>query len=91
MQVDHDGGSFRKTGDGQWAEYNPQGAATYAFAETGRDDWSVYLVDRSRNVEIQLDVYRQIISYARWWGRRGRICIGYRAPTANSPRGSSSS
>ena len=62
--MDHDGGSFRKTGDQQWTENNAQGVATYTFAETGRDDWSVYLVDRSRNVEIQLDVHRNMISYA---------------------------
>jgi hypothetical protein len=63
-RVDHDGGSFRQIGDKQWAEYTAQGAAAYNFVETARDDWSVFLIDRSRNVEIQLDVHRKMIGYA---------------------------
>tara|TARA_R110000772_G_scaffold49100_1_gene112210 strand:+ start:3119 stop:3970 length:852 start_codon:yes stop_codon:yes gene_type:complete len=57
------GGSFRKTGDGRWTEFNANGRPTFRFSETGRDEWSVYLNDRSRNVQLQIDIYRKWVTY----------------------------
>lgn len=62
-QVFHEGGSFRQIGPGRWSEFNASGQATFGFEERGRDEWSVYLVDPSRNVQIQLDLFRKWISY----------------------------
>jgi hypothetical protein len=36
----------------------------FNFAETGRDDWSVYLRDASRGIDIQLDVFTKIVSFS---------------------------
>lgn len=62
-QVFFEHGSFQQTGPGRWTEYEEQGRAVFEFSETGRDQWSVYLDDRSRNVQLQLDLHRNWISY----------------------------
>ena len=56
-------GSFEKEGD-VWLEKRADGTPAFSFTETGRDEGSVYLVDRSRNVQIQLDLARGQIFYA---------------------------
>lgn len=60
--VKYEGGSFRQKKDGSWIEKNNDGK--HNFVETGRDDWSVYLEDKSRNVNIQLDLHRKEIFYS---------------------------
>jgi hypothetical protein len=51
------GGSFTQAGN-EWIERaNGSPKARFRFRETGRDDWSVYLRDDSRNVDIQLDLH----------------------------------
>ena len=47
-----------------WTEYNLAGGATFAFEEQGRDEWSVYMYDASRDVHLQLDLWRKKILYA---------------------------
>jgi hypothetical protein len=37
---------------------------TFRFVEQNRDEWSVYLLDASRNVRIQIDLFRKKIGYA---------------------------
>jgi hypothetical protein len=69
-RVDHEGGRFEQ-GAGGWTEYDSGGQARFQFEETGRDEWSVYLIDRSRNVALQLDVHRRMIALIEN-GRRGR-------------------
>ncbi|MGH8029645.1 MAG: hypothetical protein ACREO3_06905, partial [Arenimonas sp.] len=56
-QVGYDGGTFAMLGPGRWIERNAGGA--HEFEETGRDEWSVHLIDRSRNLGIQLDLFRK--------------------------------
>lgn len=57
------GGSFTQTGK-QWIERaNGSPKPRFRFRETGRDDWSVYLRDDSRNVDIQLDLHTGNIYY----------------------------
>lgn len=57
--VSHSQGSFIDQGDGTWIEVNADNKGGIRFQEQQRDDWSVYLFDRSRNVSIQLDLYRK--------------------------------
>ncbi|WP_339688979.1 mannan-binding lectin [uncultured Parasphingorhabdus sp.] len=73
QQVYFAGGSFKKSGPGRWTEYNAQGRAIYNFTETGRDQWSVYLDDRSRNVQLQLDLYRNWIGYGQNGGAKSDL------------------
>ncbi|HEY1852114.1 MAG TPA: hypothetical protein VGG60_13890 [Candidatus Binataceae bacterium] len=47
-----------------WTEDKPSGVTSFNFVETSRDDWSVYLLDKSRNVRLQLDLFREVVSYA---------------------------
>ncbi len=61
--VSHAQGSFMALGNGNWKEANDRGETTFKFKETGRDDWSVYLLDKSRNVTIQLDLHRKMVVY----------------------------
>lgn len=63
IQVFHPGGSFLVAGNGQWDEVDSQGQVTFSFQEQARDEWSVYLFDASRNVSLQLDLYRREILY----------------------------
>ena len=57
--VFHSGGSFRNLGGGRWQELDGAGRPTFSFTETGRDEWSVYLIDQSRGMELQLDLFRR--------------------------------
>jgi len=59
ISVNYPGGFFRLGGGKQWVEVNQNGR--YQFVEENRDEWSVYLYDRSREVRIQLDLYRKEI------------------------------
>ena len=59
--------------DGGWTEYGAGGEARFRFEETGRDEWSVYLLDRSRNFAIQLDVHRRMITLSANGGRRSDL------------------
>ncbi|PSB55186.1 mannan-binding lectin [Chamaesiphon polymorphus] len=61
--VSHPQGSFMALGNGNWKEVNDRGNTIFRFTETGRDDWSVYLFDKSRNVTIQLDLHRKTVVY----------------------------
>lgn len=57
-------GTFRQTGRKTWIEQNARGQKTFSFTERGRDDWSVYLYDASRNVSLQLDLHRKKVGYS---------------------------
>jgi len=58
-------GTFKQTAPGQWEEIPAaKNGARFQFAETGRDDWSVYLHDRSREVRLQLDLHRKQVLYS---------------------------
>lgn len=56
-------GRYRMTGAGAWVEQGKDGA-TFNFVEENRDDWSVYLLDSSRGVRLQLDLHRRQVFYA---------------------------
>ncbi len=53
-------GSFQQ--NGQWTDNDVTGRK-WKFEETGRDQWSVYLIDRSRGgMRVQLDLHTKKIS-----------------------------
>jgi len=60
--VAFDRGSFRQHGN-RWMEYDINNRPIFTFEETNRDEWSVYLYDRSRNVRLQLDLHRRKVGY----------------------------
>jgi len=61
--VEHSRGAFISNGNGTWIERGNDGS-TFNFDEQQRDEWSVYLFDRSRNVSLQLDLFRKLVLYA---------------------------
>lgn len=81
-QANFSDGVFRQTGNGRWTEFNASGRATYSFTETGRDEWSVYLDDQSRNVQLQLDLFRKWVGY----GQNGSGKSDLYRIRASSPR-----
>lgn len=67
------GGSFREARRGVWAEYDRNGKVVFTFTETARDDWSVYLNDASRNVQLQLDLHRKKVRIGNNGGSRSDL------------------
>lgn len=57
-------GHYRQTGPLAWAEVPANGPIVFRFEEVGRDEWSVYLVDRSRGVKVHVDLYQKKLYYA---------------------------
>lgn len=71
--VQFGGGYYAQVGDKAWAEYNTAGQVTFRFVETQRDEWSVYLNDPSRNVQIQLDLFRRKVGYGTGGGPKSDL------------------
>lgn len=67
------GGHYAQLADGSWAEYDRNGRIAFRFTEMQRDEWSVYLHDTSRNVQLQLDLFRRKISYGQIGGSRSDL------------------
>lgn len=63
IRVDHDGGFFQNSNNRDWVEIANNGNS-FQFLETGRSDWAVDLHDASRNVSLQIDIQRQMITIA---------------------------
>lgn len=53
-------GYFKQTNVKLWIEYSSSGHQ-YQFNERFRDDWSIYLIDKNRNISIQLDLHQKAI------------------------------
>jgi len=64
------GGSFVRTHANVWTEFNTAGNAVFRFNERGRDEWSVYLHDPSRDTHIQLDLFRRKVLVSQGAGQR---------------------
>jgi hypothetical protein len=58
---------------GQWKQYRQNGAFFADFVEMGRDEWSVYLRDSSRNVNLQIDLFQKTVTAETAPGQRGAI------------------
>ncbi len=58
--VEYAGGYFINTGGTNWKECS-NANGSFNFKEQNRDQWSVYLFDSSRNIHIQLDLWKKTI------------------------------
>ncbi|ANV85425.1 hypothetical protein AWQ21_14330 [Picosynechococcus sp. PCC 7003] len=56
-------GYLQQTSSGIWTEFDTNGGVAFTFQETGRDNSSVYLNDPTRNLQLQIDVDRRMISF----------------------------
>ncbi|MGB1242758.1 MAG: RICIN domain-containing protein, partial [Chitinophagales bacterium] len=67
-------GVFEQIGGKKWREVgSKKGSSTFNFIERQRDEWSVYLFDQSRNVNIQLDLHTKKVMYSVGNGQRRPI------------------
>lgn len=58
-------GSFVEVSRKKWSEVSEkQGKITFSFNETHRDEWSVYLHDISRDVFLQIDLWKNKVYYS---------------------------
>jgi hypothetical protein len=65
---------FIKVRPTEWVERGlPAQDDRFTFREVGRDDWSVYLRDDSRNVTIQLDLFQKKVYYSEGSGPRREL------------------
>lgn len=56
---------YRHMGNKKWLETNKKTFKNKNnFVETGRDDYSVYLYDKAREVKMQIDLHRNVMTYA---------------------------
>ena len=62
VYADYGDGVLFESSDSNWVEFSPH--STYAFKETHRDEWSVYLEDQSRGVKLQVDFHRNQVFYS---------------------------
>ncbi|MBE9029762.1 DUF3421 domain-containing protein [filamentous cyanobacterium LEGE 11480] len=72
--VRHSRGAYVNRGNNKWVSTDRRNQVERNFEEVQRDEWSVYLLDRSRNIQVQLDLYRKRVSYK----MRGRKSDRYR-------------
>lgn len=49
--------------NGIWREYSSEDILVAEFVEDRRDEWSVYLRDDSRNIDLKLDIHRNKVVY----------------------------
>lgn len=56
-------GAYRQLSATDWKEIGVDGAE-FNFVEVARDEWSVYLRDDARGVNIQLDIHRMKVVYS---------------------------
>ncbi|MGJ8669468.1 MAG: mannan-binding lectin [Oceanococcus sp.] len=69
VAVTFNGGRLEQAGS-KWQEYGDHGGPRFTFQETHRDDWSVYLLDRSRGVDLQIDIHRKKVLYGENGGQK---------------------
>jgi hypothetical protein len=56
-------GRFIQSAPSAWLEQNTDKLTTFSFQESYRDEWSVYLFDPSRNVNIAIDLHLNQVKY----------------------------
>jgi len=54
------GGNFERVSGSSWVENSTNGAV-FNFQQVGHDEWSVYLQDESRGIEIAIDLWQKKI------------------------------
>jgi hypothetical protein len=80
-------GEFRLTGTRAWGEFGQDDVARFRFEEQNRDEWSVYLYDRTRNIYIQLDMYTRKVLYGPAYGSLNEIYKVLAAWPSPRPKG----
>lgn len=78
-------GQYQRQPDGSWAELNSQGQITFRFRESGRDDWSVYLSEIGSDKQIQIDVFRMMVTIAQGGRPRSDLYPIIAASTRDRP------
>lgn len=81
--VQYPNGNFKQTSNQTWTETDPN-RNNHIFTETGRDEWSVYMIDRSRDITIQLDLYMKEIYI--YYDRPNRRVLYKITKTSSAPR-----
>lgn len=76
------GGKFVQLADG-WVELRSDGSTAFYFTEVDRDNWSVYLRDASRDVNLQIDLNTKWVKYA---SGRDEFTNLYRIIAAKAPK-----
>ncbi len=56
-------GMFAQKDEKRWFELGADNTKRFEFEETGRDEWSVYLTDASRDMKVQLDLYTKEVKF----------------------------
>ena len=56
-------GSLVQVGGKDWEERGSNGAAKFKFQEVKRDEWSVYLTDKSRGISLRIDLEHFKVMY----------------------------
>ncbi len=56
-------GSFRSQDGGKWAESDGKGQERFYFVEMGREKTAVHLLDRSRGLEVHIDLKGDVITW----------------------------
>lgn len=81
--ADIDTGFFAQVGDKLWQEQLLNTSKLFDFREVQRDEWSVDLIDDSRQVMFQLDLYRKEVIFSDENGDRSvsnKIKVSYAVP-----------
>ena len=81
-------GTYREVGDKRWIETGADGAKRFSFEETGRDEWSVYLNDATRGMNVQLDLYLKEVKFSQGKknGVLAQVLKSQAAPVRKQPR-----
>jgi hypothetical protein len=74
-------GEYRQVGPKAWVETTQAGEVRFRFDEVQRDDGSVYLLDKARGVQLQLDLHQRKVLYSQDGTARGAL---YEIMSANA-------
>lgn len=55
--------TFQSIGNSKWQEITASGSR-FNWQERNRDEWSIYLMDASRNMNLQIDLHTTIVSWS---------------------------
>ena len=55
-------GHFVQVGDKTWNRLNPDRSVVSSFTETGRDEWSVYLIDASGTISAHINLWTKVVT-----------------------------
>jgi hypothetical protein len=65
--------TFYVVSSGTWREDASNGAR-FNFVERARDEWSVYMVDAGRKIDLQIDLWTKLVTFSAANGPRATLC-----------------